>query len=157
MSCDTDQGSLILGKIKWKIKPFWITMPYYADYKCLHEYLFEVWYWQELLQPWQELPHQSLQSRVILGSILHRKNVLQRTYAEESINNSIRQLDWFLILRRNWFVYASTKYLKEMFSSNWISKQVVNQVMEIGFRHVCLCNTRLKNQTLVENMISQLL
>ena len=61
--------------------------------------------------------------------------------------------------RRNWFVYASSKYLKEMFSSNWISKQVVNQVMEIGFRHICLCNTRLKNQTLVENIsvIRQLL
>ena len=39
-------------------------------------YLFEVWYWQQLLQSGEELADQSLQCCIKVRAILHRKHIL---------------------------------------------------------------------------------
>ena len=39
-------------------------------------YLFEVWYWQQLLQSGEEHTEHSLQCCIKVSSILHRKHIL---------------------------------------------------------------------------------
>lgn len=54
-------------------------------------YLFEIWYWKQLLQSGEEFRHQSFKCCVKVRAILHRKDILS-DYKKTKQITTVRQI-----------------------------------------------------------------